>query len=234
MSASPDILELIQKLLRLADVSSGATEHEAEAAMAKAKELMTRHKIDSAMLRAAQDRHGFAVQKETIGLTKRVAAADTLILLLLKEHFNVRIVLLESPHETAVDIIGIREDVQFAVYVFYFLRETFPRCWNEFKAGDKVSDQKSYYWGLHDGLKNAILEGKNRAEETASTVERDRYQLVMVDTDAAMDQYMSEQYGGHLRKRHSRGRRVHAESYRAGMSKGGEIEVNRPLPESAA
>ncbi|TSA36262.1 MAG: DUF2786 domain-containing protein, partial [Verrucomicrobiaceae bacterium] len=44
-------LDLVQKLLRLADTSRGATEHEAEAALAKAEELMTRHKIDSAMFR---------------------------------------------------------------------------------------------------------------------------------------------------------------------------------------
>lgn len=58
MSAPANILDLVQKLLRLADASRGATEHEAEAALAKAEELMTRHKIDSESYQAGRARGG--------------------------------------------------------------------------------------------------------------------------------------------------------------------------------
>ncbi|MEI8386854.1 MAG: DUF2786 domain-containing protein [Verrucomicrobiota bacterium] len=236
MSAPANILDLVQKLLRLADTSRGATEHEAESALAKAEELMTRHKIDSAMLRmshGSEDLPGIAVQKEVINLPKTINPADMLILSLLQNHFNVRIVLFKNAHATPVDIIGTWEDVQFAIHVFHFLRETFSRCWNEFKVSASTPDRKSFYRGLHDGLKSAILEGKKRAEAAASTEERSRYQIVLVDTAAAIDRYMGERYG-QLRKRRSRSSRVYSESYQAGKAKGGKIEIKRALPGNAA
>ena len=236
MSAPPNILDLIQKLLRLADTSRGATEHEAEAAMAKAEELMTRHKIDSAMLRMAvgsEDLPGIAVEKEVINLPKTLNPADMLILSLLQTYFNVRVVLFKNSKATPVDIIGTWEDVQFAVHVFHFLRNTFLRCWNEFKTTGSFPDRKSYYRGLHDGLRTAILEGKKRAESAASSEERSQYQMVLVDTAAALDRYMGEKYG-ELRTRRRSSSRVHSESYRAGKAQGGRIEINRALPGGAA
>jgi hypothetical protein len=235
MPPPPNILDLIQKLLRLADTSRGASEHEAETALAKAEELMTRHKIDSAMLRMAhgsEDLPGIAVQKEFINLPKTINPADMLILSLLQNHFGVRIVLFKKPQTTPVDIIGTWEDVQFAVHVFHFLRKTFSRCWKEFKATGSFPDRKSYYRGLHDGLRAAIVEGKKRAESAASTEERSQYQMVLVDTTAAIERYMSAQYG-QLRQRRSRSTRVNSESYQAGKAKGGRIEINRALPGGA-
>jgi hypothetical protein len=184
MSAPANILDLVQKLLRLADTSRGATEHEAESALAKAEELMIRHKIDSAMLRmshGSEDLPGIAVQKEVINLPKTINPADMLILSLLQNHFNVRIVLFKHSHATPVDIIGTWEDVQFAIHVFHFLRKTFSRCWKEFKSAASFPDRKSYYRGLHDGHRSAILEGKKRAEAAASTQERSRYQIVLMN-----------------------------------------------------
>jgi len=230
-----NILDLIQKLLRLADPSRGATEHEAKSALAKAEELMIRHKIDLAMLRmagGAEDIPGIAVEKEFINLPRTVNPADMLILSLLQTYFNVRIVLFKKVQSTPVDIIGTCEDVQFAIHVFHFLRGTFLRCWRDFQSTSSFPDRKSYYRGLHDGLRTAILAGKKRAESAASTEERSQYQMVLVDTTAAIDRYMSAQYG-QLRKRRSRSTRVNSESYQAGKAKGSDIEINRALPGGA-
>ena len=128
---------------------------------------MTRHKIDSAMVRmshGSEDLPGIAVKKEVINLPKTINSADMLILSLLQNHFNVRIVLFKHSDATPVDIIGTWEDVQFAIHVFHFLRQSFSRCWNEFKSNANLPHRKSYYRGLHDGLKITILEGKKRAE----------------------------------------------------------------------
>jgi len=236
MSATSDILNKIQKLLRLADQSRGATEHEAKVALAKAEELMTRHKIDSAMLRMArgsEDIPGIAVKKEVIDLPKTLNPADMLILSLLQQHFNVRVILMRNRSKTPVDIIGTWEDVQFATYVFHFLRQTFFRCWNEFKITTTCPDRKSYYRGLHDGLRAAIINGKRNAEATASTKERSQYEIVLVDTKAAIEHYVTEQYGK-LRTRRSRNSRVNSESYQAGKAKGGTIRINHAIAGGAA
>ena len=101
------------------------------------------------------------------------------------------------------------------------------------KTTGSFPDRKSYYRGLHDGLRAAILEGKRRAESAASSEERSQYQMVLVDTSAALERYMGEKYG-ELRTRRSRSSRVHSESYRAGKAQGGRIEINRALPGGAA
>jgi hypothetical protein len=73
MKSESDILDKIRKLLRLADRSRGSTENEAKVALAKAQELMTRHNIDSALLRRERGESGgagFTVNKGKVDLPK--------------------------------------------------------------------------------------------------------------------------------------------------------------------
>ena len=226
------ILDKVRKLLRLADQSRGATEHEAKTALAKAHEIMTRHNIDSAMLRmereAAGGGSGFTVNSSKVELPKTLNPADLLILSLLQSHFNVRVILLHGHNQTPVDIIGTPTEVEYAVFVFHFLRETFFRCWNEFKKTTISPDRKSYYRGLHDGLKAELNAAKRRAEESYSADQRGKYELMIVDAKAVIDRHVAEKYGK-LRNRRSQNRRVNSESYVAGKAKGATIRINRPL-----
>lgn len=227
-----DILDKVRKLLRLADQSRGATEHEAKVALAKAHELMTRHNIDSAMLRmereAANGGSGFTVNSSKVELPKTLNPADLLILSLLQSHFNVRVILLHGHRQTPVDIIGSPTEVEYAVFVFHFLRETFFRCWNEFKRSTGCPDRKSYYRGVHDGLKAELNAAKQRAEESYSADQRGRYELMVVDAKAIIERHVTEKYGK-LRNRRSQNRRVDSHSYTAGKARGAAIRINRPL-----
>jgi hypothetical protein len=136
MKSESEILDKIRKLLRLADRSRGATENEAKVALTKAQELMTRHNIDSALLRMERGESGggsFKVDKGNLDLPKTLNPADLMILSLLQAHFNVKTILMSGGRGTAVDIIGAPADIDFAIYAFNYLRQTFFRCWNEFK-----------------------------------------------------------------------------------------------------
>lgn len=225
------ILDKVRKLLRMADRSRGATEHEAKVALAKAHELMTRHNIDSAMLRMENAEAGdlsFEVNSSKVDLPKTLNPADALILALLQSHFNVRVILLHGSKETPVDIIGTPIDVEYAVFVFHFLRETFFRCWNEFKRSTDSPDRKSYYRGLRDGLKAELNAAQHRAEETFSPEQRGKYELMLVDANALIQRHVAEKYG-RLRNRRFQNRRVDSDSYVAGKAKGETIRINRPL-----
>jgi hypothetical protein len=226
------ILDKVRKLLRLADRSRGATEHEAKVALAKAHEMMTRHNIDSAMLRMERETASggtdFKVNSTKVGLPKSLNPADLLILALLQSHFNVRVILLRGTKETPVDIIGTPTEVEYAVFVFHFLRETFFRCWNEFKRTTGNPDRKSYYRGLHDGLKAELDAAKRRAENDYTADQRGKYQIMIVDAKAVIDRHVAEKYGK-LRNRRQGSRRVNSESYVAGITKGATIRINRPL-----
>jgi hypothetical protein len=233
MKSQSDILDKIRKLLRLADRSRGATENEARVALSKAQELMTRHNIDSALLRMERGEAGggsFTVDKGKVDLPKTLNPADLMILSLLQTHFNVKTILMPNGRGTPVDIIGASADIDFAIYAFNFLRETFFRCWNEFKKCHADPDKASYYRGLRDGLNAELKAAKERAETAYASDQRQAYGLVVVDQQAAITRYVEEQYG-RLRNRSQRQRRFHSGSYTAGQTKGRTIQINRPLPE---
>ncbi len=232
MSNQNDILDKIRKLLRLADRSRGATENEAKVALAKAQELMTRHNIDSALLRMERGESGdsFAVDKGKVDLPKTLNPADLMILSLLQQHFNVKTILMPTGRGTPVDIIGAPADIDFAIYAFNFLRQTFFRCWNEFKTTRTNPDKASYYRGLRDGLNAELKAAKERAEQSYAADQRQAYGLVVVDQQAAITRYVEDHYGK-LRNRAQRRRRVDSGSYFAGEQKGRTIRINRPLPQ---
>lgn len=228
-----DILDKIRKLLRLADTSRGATENEAKVALAKAQELMTRHNIDSALLRMERGETGggsFTVDKGKVDLPKTLNPADLMILSLLQSHFNVKTILMPSGRGTPVDIIGAPADIDFAIYAFNYLRQTFFRCWNEFKRTRPNPDKASYYRGLRDGLNAELKAAKDRAEQSYASDQRQAYGLVVVDQEAAITRFVEENYGK-LRSRNTRARRVDSGSYFAGETKGRTIQINRPLPQ---
>ena len=231
MKPQSDILDKIRKLLRLADRSRGSTENEAKVALSKAQELMTRHNIDSVLFRMEHGESGtasFKVDKGKVDLPKTLNPADFMILSLLQSHFNVRCILTHTKTATPVDIIGAPEDVDFAIFAFNYLRQTFFRCWNEFKKSAWNPDKASYYRGLRDGINTELKAAKQRAEESYATDQQQTYALVVVDQTAAISRYVDEHYGK-LRNRASRARRVDSSSYFAGETKGRTIQINRPL-----
>lgn len=231
MKSESDILDKIRKLLRLADRSRGSTENEAKVALAKAQELMTRHNIDSALLR--MERGGscgsFTVNKGKVDLPKTLNPADIMILSLLQSHFNVTTILMPSGRGTPVDIIGAAADIDFAIYAFNYLRQTFFSCWNEFKRTHSNPDKASYYRGLRDGLNAELKAAKQRAEQSSAADQRQAYGLVVVDQEAVITRYVADHYGK-LRNRSQRRRNIHSGSYVAGETKGRTIQINRPLP----
>ncbi len=231
MKPQSDILNKVRKLLRLADKSRGATENEAKVALAKAQDLMTRHNIDSALLRMeAGEKSGTNVTKGLYELPKTLNPADMMILSLLQGHFNVRIILMSGHRKTALDIIGAPEDVDFAIFALSFLRKTFFRCWNEFKKTAWNPDRASYYRGLRDGIDAELTAAKEKAEQSYGEDDRNTYALAVVDQDAAITRYVDENYGK-IRTRRQRRSRVDSASYVAGETKGRTIRINRPLPE---
>jgi hypothetical protein len=125
--------------------------------------------------------------------------------------------------------LGAAADIDFAIFAFNYLRQTFFRCWNEFKRTHANPDKASYYRGLRDGLNAELKAAKQRAEESYATEQRQTYGLVVVDQQAVITRYVEENYGK-LRNRNTRSRRLHSGSYTAGETKGRTIQINRPLP----
>jgi hypothetical protein len=171
----------------------------------------------------------FTVNKGKVDLPKTLNPADLMILSLLQTHFNVKTILMPNGRGTPVDIIGAAADIDFAIYAFNFLRQTFFRCWNDFKRTHANPDKASYYRGLRDGLNAELKAAKQRAEQSYASDQRQAYGLVVVDQQAVITRYVEDNYGK-LRNRNTRSRRLHSGSYVAGETKGRTIQINRPLP----
>jgi hypothetical protein len=152
-----------------------------------------------------------------------------MILSILQAHFNVKTILMPNGRGTPVDIIGAAADIDFAIFAFNYLRQTFFRCWNEFKRTHANPDKASYYRGLRDGLNAELKAAKQRAEQSYAADQRQAYGLVVVDQEAAITRYVEDAYGK-LRTRSQRRRHLHSGSYVAGETKGRTIQINRPLP----
>ena len=232
MKPQSDILDKIRKLLRLADLSRGATENEAKVALSKAQELMTRYNIDSALLRqeAGESQSGIDITKGLYELPKSLNPADMLILSILQSHFNVRIILMRGHGKTPIDIIGTPADVDFAIFALSYLRQTFFRCWNEFKKTAANPDRASYYRGLRDGLHAELTAARERAERSYAADAQQSYALAVVDRDAAIARFVEDSYGK-VTTRRARRSRLDSRSYTAGQSKGRTIQINRPISE---
>ena len=172
----------------------------------------------------------FTVNKGKVDLPKSLNPADIMILSLLQWHFNVKTILMPDGRGTPVDIIGAATDIDFAIYAFNYLRQTFFRCWNEFKKTHANPDKASYYRGLRDGLNAELKAAKHRAEQSYAADQRQTYGLVIVDQQAAITRFVDENYGK-LRSRTQRRKNVHSGSYSAGETKGRTIQINRPLPQ---
>jgi hypothetical protein len=226
-TTSESILEKIRKLLRLADTTRGATENEAKVALAKAQELMTRHNIDSVLLRMQSGETGFGIGKGNVDLPKTLNPADTFILTILQRFFNVKCVLGRNGSGTGVDIIGTAEDIEFAIHAFKFLRPTFFRCWNEYHKTVPFPSMKSYYHGLHDGICEALKEARKKAEQSYAATQRDAYALAVVDQKQAIARFVEANYSK-LKSRKMRATRMNS-SYYHGAEKGRTIQINKPL-----
>jgi hypothetical protein len=81
---------------------------------------MTRHNIDSALLRMERGETGgsFNVDKGKADLPKTLNPADMMILSILQAHFNVKTILMPNGPGTPVDIIEAPADIDFAIYSF--------------------------------------------------------------------------------------------------------------------
>ncbi len=130
------VLDRIQKLLALAGSSE---QHEAEAAMRKAHELMLRHNVASA--------HAVDTAYEVRHLgdpTRRRSAVERETVALLTESFFVEVI--EIPSYVAstgkdgvvFEVCGTRANVALAEHVFVFLSATAERLWQEARKSGRL------------------------------------------------------------------------------------------------
>lgn len=157
--AAERILERIRKLLSLAQ---SANEHEALLAMTRVREIYARHNLEQMQGRTA---HEFVHLVISTG-KKRFEAWELKILSILMVYFFVKVLTLEQFEATtaeklqAFELIGTRENVLMAEYVYLFLNQQMDHLLDQTAHSQKRKlsrvEKNSYRLGLLDGFSRQL------------------------------------------------------------------------------
>ena len=158
------VLERIRKLLALAGSDN---QHEAEAAMRRAHELMLRHNIEHVP-------QGYEV-KHLGDPHKRGNRVESDVMGLLSEYFFVKVIRVpvylarEGKHGHLYEIAGTHANVEMAAHVYAFLLATAERLWHENRRDARVRggrDKLAYQSGVIKGFRDKLVAERNELRGT--------------------------------------------------------------------
>ena len=227
MNYDSSVMVKLQALLKM-NVANGCTVHEMETALSLAHKLALKHKIDLANL-PVQDGIKFVpdemVNSQYMAGYKTMPDSWKFICSLLQNHFNVKTVYL--PGTTKIDIIGTRHDVDFAIYVFEYLRAEFKVLWavEKMEQDLRESSRDSFMYGLYKGLDEKLSKVEEEAKEEQGYAS---YALVLVDDKARLGAKLLALYP-RLGKVSGKMNLGDSDAIERGKEKGAGINIRKPL-----
>lgn len=224
------ILGRVEKLLALAD---SANEHEAAAAMLRVHEILRKYNMD---LREGDWERGF-VRLTIDTQRRRLARTYFLIAGILSDHYGVRVIFASTFNaETcescqALEILGTRQNVLMAEYVYHFLLNRIEVLWKRYQRLNRAtaSARTSYLVGLLNGFAQKMKQGSSAAQ-SAEVGSRPCGSLIRAEQTALSD-YVHTQFP-RLASRGSGRLALDANSYEAGRQEGRRISVKKGVGES--
>ncbi|MFN8790147.1 MAG: SprT-like domain-containing protein [Bdellovibrionales bacterium] len=230
-SATERLMEKVRRLLALAESTN---EHEALAAMQRVRELFARHQLESGTL----DARGSYVHRVLTRRSKRLEAYEKKLVSLLVSHFFVQVIAgttydaASGDHFRSLEIIGTRESVLMAEYVYEFLLQQCEDFVRRKAQASRVSlssvERKSYRLGLLMGFEEKLRlqeQAEPKGEVSVSNLSR---ALLVFRSDKKLDSYLRQIYP-RLRNLSSRGPRVDRAAFQEGRVEGRKITLNKPI-----
>jgi len=231
------ILDRVKKLLALANSSN---EHEALLAMARVRELYAKYNLEHA---ARVSSEAFVHSFITHG-KKRMQSWERRTISILSEHFFVTVLIFrqfdaktrEAVH--ALEIIGTRENVLMAEYVYHFLLEqTESLLKTASQSGAKLAgpQRKSFRLGVLDGFARKLKSAESMTVNESQNGHCGGRELTMIGkalqifhNDDQLDNYL-DQIHPRLSRRHGPSIRVDDGAYAAGQVAGRSITLHKPI-----
>ena len=225
------ILRKIDRLFALAESSNLA---ESALAMEKAQNLLTEFNIERTSSPDFNSRDVSSIVKLTLYLNHKAhTSLDRAIVILLQEFYFVKPVysfywsLDRLEYHAAVDIIGEKQNVLMAEYVFDFLVHKVDRLWEDaHKGGMKSSHRLSYQVGILNGFFKKLSTIEKARSQRASNVNQVNGLIAL--TKEKIDAYLSDLYPS-LKSSSTRQKSWDAESYHQGASEGEKLQILRPI-----
>jgi Protein of unknown function (DUF2786)/SprT-like family len=229
------LLIRVEKLLALAQSHN---EHEALLAMQRVRELYARHDIET--LKSKRVREDFDSLHVT-SKKKKISRVESKILAIISDHFNVQVIqtqLFDARDCTkyrGAELLGRREHVLMAEYVFHFLIQQCQSIWMCHKkkarchGSLKGSFQLGVLCGFDEKLKRISAQIQvDLAESLSSQVELKSLQKV---EQREVQDYVAFKYPRIVTKTLGRGR-VDSGSFAFGKNEGQKINLNKPVTSS--
>jgi hypothetical protein len=218
------ILSRVRKLLALGQSSH---RHEAEAAMAKAHELIARHSLD---LQAGGKPLSYC--SLTLGEPMaRHATADYALSQLLRDFYLVETlwisawVMRSRRMGKILEVSGTRENVLMASYVYDFLNRTVEEQWEvEGTAHNhSVRRRNDFALGLLAGFRERLA-----AKDVELARENTDIEALVTHRDAGLTHYFRDRYP-HVRTFGRGSGRIDPEAHEAGKAVGRKTVISRPI-----
>jgi len=183
----------IVKIQMLLALGTSSNKNEAEAALSKAQELMLKFKLSQAQVDSFKPAEDNPMAKVSFVLPrKRRAMQDSYVLWLLNDFYSVHSVYSNGYESIRYTFLGRQSDVEVAEYLYHFITRFFDTQWESYCKDNPVvgagrrKDHKSFYYGVYEGIKGVLKEGRQRVVTEMG--------LVPVDESKAIEQYVGEQF----------------------------------------
>src|SRR6201996_7267462 len=225
-----EIIKKLQALLRMT-MDRGCTQGEMENAMAMAQKLAFKYRINLDELRenvaeTTTDLGGDIIKKIfKSNNTDRHPDSNEYICVILNNFFGVRVILIER--SSKIGVVGKEIDVDFAIYVYQFLRATFKKLWyvSKFENVLPEDSKHSFYRGLFESLGEKLALSQKEVEQEVG----DKYAIVIVDNAKRLAEKYNEFFPDQKSSRARIARPKDIEAYEDGLEKGRKININQPI-----
>jgi Protein of unknown function (DUF2786)/SprT-like family len=232
---SPEDERLLSKVEKLLSLAQSSNEHEALRAMEKVKELYSIHRLDRLKRQSSNE------EMDSIYLTnkkKKISRPESKIFQLLVDHFRVKVIQTslydagDLVRYKAAEVLGRRENVLMAEYVFAFLMAQIDGLWASHKKLTKCPGtlRESFQLGVLSGFGEKLSLVKADVAARAGGErwsDADEKSLVVLERNELSD-FVSRKYPRLAKK--SLGRRsLDAASFASGQTHGRSLTLNRPI-----
>ena len=225
------LLVKIEKLLALAE---SGNEHEALLAMEKANQLMVKYNISRIEERRQSEYDCIIINPKK----KRIENYQRKICAILTSHFFVKIILSDlfdadlcCTHKT-IEILGARENVLMAHYVYSFLLAQMDCLWRQYQRTHATTgrQKRSYCLGVADGFhrKLSAQQEKNAGQSKSPARGGVSLSVQVCNNDQGLVRFIRQRYP-RLAHRTSAAARVSLSEYEAGCRDGGNLTLHKGI-----
>lgn len=232
---SRDDERLLDRVAKLLSLAQSTNEHEALLAMERVRELYAKHNL--AKLRQADSQDAmdsmFVTRKK-----KKTEPSEIKILAILNDHFRVRVIhthLYDAASCTrykAAEIMGRRENILMAEFVYHFLAQQCASLWAAHKKETKCAGNKrrSYQLGILAGFDHKLLQTQKLDEVASSSlgITSTEFASLMKIDQSEITAFVGMRYPRLSSKSWGRGTLDRA-SYESGQTAGRSLNLNKPI-----